>query len=925
MDQLLTTKLFIPPTRPDLVSRPRLIQRLNGGLYRKLTLLSAPAGYGKTTLVSEWVKNLESSAAEADKINPKIAWFSLDEKDNDPARFLTYLIAAINQTEDLECPFGESVTGMLRSSQPPPIEDVLTSLINEIAIFPGKLIFVFDDYSLIGSSKVDETLGFLLEHLPPQMHLVITTREDPHLSLARLRARGQLTELRAADLRFSPKEVTEFLNQVMGLKLSMEDISALESRTEGWITGLQLAAFSMRGSRDVDNFIKSFTGSHRLVLDYLIEEVLEQEPDRIQTFLLQTSVLDRLCGPLSDALTNQEDGQETLEYLERANLFIVPLDEERHWYRYHHIFVDILRRRLNQLLRDQLPYLHKQASDWYDKNGFVDEAIEHALRGDDFAQASQLIERNIDPLWGRGETSKLQRWLDDLPEDILLTRPYICVYKARNQCNSGRLEEADRTLKSVEQALESKTDKDPESEQQYHISLSSSDRSKLLGRSAAVRALMSSFQGDVTGIIRYANLALEYLPEQDLTWRGHTALILGNAQGFRGDMNAAYQARFEALKACEAAGDIYIVMLANLQLAITLRSQGQLQRTVEICQQQLQFAKEYGLAKTRLTGYLMAIWGETLAELNDLSAALDQARTGFKLTERSGDLQMIGWSFMCLVRILISRGDTADAEDLIRKMESIARGTHIPPWVADQMKAWQARLWLAQSQQEFASQWVREYYLDDGSEPIPLQKINYFSLFDYLTIARILIAQGHTDEADRLLEQLLKAAGTGGRTSKMIEILNLQALILQTRGDLDRALQKLDLALNLAEPGGFVRVFLDEGPAMGDLLYQALSRGISQEYVRRLLAAFPNGGHVRGGLLQNQPSGYELVEPLSEREIEVLQLIAEGLTNREIANRLYLSLNTVKVHTRNIYGKLGVNNRTQALAKGRSLGFLPVS
>jgi len=870
------------------------------------------------------VENLETGAAEADNNNPRIAWLSLDERDNDPARFLTYFIAALNQSVGSGCPIGDSVTGMLRSSQPPPIEDVLTSLINEIATIPGKLIFVLDDYSLIGSSQIDDTLTFLLKHLPPQMHLVITTREDPYLSLARLRGRSQLTELRAADLRFTPSEVAEFLNQVMGLNLSMEDITALESRTEGWIAGLQLAAFSMQGSRDISNFIKSFTGSHRLLLDYLVEEVLEQEPAHIQTFLLQTAILDRLCGPLSDALTNREDSQENLEYLERANLFIVPLDEERCWYRYHHIFVDILRRRLNQLLPEQLPILHQHASEWYEQNGFVDEAIEHAMRGDDFERAAQLIERNIDPLWGRGETSKLRRWLDGLPEEILLSRPYICIYKARNQCSNGQLEEAERTLKSIEQALEFKADSNPDGEL-HNIHLTEFDKIKLRGRSAAVRALMSSFQGDVTGIIRYANLALEYLPEQDLTWRGHTALILGNAQGFKGDMNAAYQARSEALKACEQAGDIYIVMLANLQLAITLRSQGRLQRTVDICQQQMQFAKEYGLSKTRLTGYLMAVWGETLAELNDLNGALVRAKQGFKLTERSGDLQMIGWSFMCLIRILFSRGDLADAEETIQKMEQIARESHIPPWVANQITAWQARLWLAQSQLEAASQWVSEHGLVSGGEQLQQGEINYFSLFDYLILARILFAQARLDETHKLLEPLLEAAETGGRNSKLIEILNLQALVYQAQGDPDRALHKLELALSLAEPEGFMRVFLDEGSVMSDLLYQAQSRGISQGYVRRLLAAFPNAEPDRAGLLRKQPSGHELVEPLSEREIEVLQLIAEGLTNREIAKNLYLSLNTVKVHTRNIYGKLGVNNRTQALAKGRSLGLLPVS
>ncbi|HSR33946.1 MAG TPA: LuxR family transcriptional regulator, partial [Anaerolineae bacterium] len=700
---LLATKLYIPPTRSELVSRPRLIERLNAGLptrdafSRKLSLVSAPAGFGKTTLVSEWVTGCSQPAA----------WLSLDEDDSDPTRFLAYLIAAlrtIGPRQESIGLIGKGVLRALQSPQPPPAEAVLTSLINEIAAFPDSIILVLDDHHTVESPPVDHALAFMLERLPPQMHLGIASREDPHLPLARLRARGQLTELRATDLRFTTSEAAEFLNQAMGLALSPEDIAALEERTEGWIAGLQLAAlalqgtFSMQGHRDTSSFVESFTGSHRYVLDYLVEEVLEQQSESVRTFLLQTSVLDRLTGSLCDAvrfgaaeppgssggtaLTDQDNGQAILEMLERANLFIVPLDEERRWYRYHRLFADLLRQRLRRTQPELVPPLHRRASEWYERNGVANEAIAHALQAGDFERVAQLLEEHMDALWGRGEHSKSRGWLDRLPEEVLFSKPHISIYQARYQCLSGQLDAAERTLAAAEQALDLGLDRSSEPEPHKQISLTTSDRVKLRGRAAATRALLCSYQGDVPGIVQHARQALEYLPREDLTWRSVTALVLGNAHGFKGDMTAAYQARLEALKACEAAGDIYFIMIANLELAMTLRAQGRLQRTIEICQHQMQVANENGLSQTKTAGWLLAIWGETLAELNDLAEAVDRAKEGFKLTRGSGDLQMIGWSFICLIRILLSRGDLADAEETIQEMERFDRESRLPPWIA---------------------------------------------------------------------------------------------------------------------------------------------------------------------------------------------------------------------------------------------------
>jgi LuxR family maltose regulon positive regulatory protein len=916
---ILTTKLNLPSPPTHLVTRPRLIERLNEGLQRKLTLISAPAGFGKTTLAGEWVDSLQSSVPPGSQLITKVTWLSLDESDDDSTRFLAYLIAAL---QTIEPNMGKGVLRALQSPQTPPTEAILTSLINELAAYPHRITVVLDDYHLIDAQEIHQALGFLLDHLPRSMHLVIATREDPHLPLARLRASNQLTELRAVDLRFTSSEAAEFLNQIMRLELSAEDIDALESRTEGWVVGLQLAAISMQGRGETTDPIRSFTGSHRFVLDYLMEEVLDQQPEDIRAFLLQTAILDRFDSALCNALTGQDNSQAILEMLERANLFIVPLDNQRRWYRYHHLFADLLRQRLRHRLADSVPTLHLRASTWYEQNGLVDQAIDHALRAGDPARAAQMIEEDIDAMWGRGEHGRLQRWLSRLPEEVLATTPNINVFQARYLCSSGQLDAAERTLQLIERALEANADPGRQRELQDQNSLTDGDRLQLHGRVAATRALLCSYRGDVPGIIQQGHRALEYLPSGDLAWRGATALTLGSAHGFKGDMAAAYDALLEALRACEAAGDIYPIMLANLQLAITLREQGRLQRTLEICQQQRQFAIQFDMAQTRLTGYLLAVWGETLAELNDLDEAKERAKEGFVLTGRSGHVTMIGWSFLCLMRILSSRGELAEAEETIQEMKAVARESQLPPWVTNQMGAWQARLWLAQDRLKAASRWVTERGLAPTGESEPLQGISYFALFDYLVLARILIAQGHLGEAARLLADLRKAAEAGDRTSSVIAILVLEALTFQAGGETDRANSALARALTLAEPEGFVRVFVDEGPPMAQLLREAQNRGIALDYGRRLLAAFPAHELIPTDAKVGQVDQSESIEPLSEREIEVLQLIAQGLTNGEIAATLHLSPNTVKVHTRNIYGKLGAHHRADAVARARVLGIL---
>ncbi len=926
---ILVTKLFIPATRPELVPRPRLIARLNSGLHRKLTLVSAPAGFGKTTLVTDWLQ----AAANPDKAIPnqqplgnannqtvpqqlpnvnQIAWFSLDEEDNDPTRFITYMVSALNRSVDNEAPFCKGILEMLQSSQPTVSQTILTTLINEIAAIDSKVILVLDDYHLIDAEPIHEALEFLLENLPPQLHLVIATREDPPLSLSRLRVRDHLTELRAADLRFSSSEAAVFLNQAMGLNLTSDEITALEIRTEGWIAGLQLAALSLQGRTDKRRLIESFTGSNRLVLDYLIEEVLNRQPDAIQQFLLQTAVLDRLTGSLCDALTGQDNGQETLELLEQTNLFIIPLDAERRWYRYHHLLADLLRQRLRQTQWNEGQRLHRQASTWYVQNGLVEQAIEHALKAKDYAQMVRLLKDSVDAIWRRGEHAKLRRFLAALPEEWVCTEPTICIFHAWYLFAGGRQEAAEQVLQAAEQTLaQSKSERPlPEFQQQ-----------KLLGRAAAIRAFMASFRGDMSEIIAQARRALAHLPEDDLTWRSSAAITLGDAHSFQGDMIAAYEARFAAAQACQASGDNYFFMIASLKLAVTMRTQGKLHPTIQMCRQQLALANEKGWSQSPVVGWCLAVWSEVLAELNHLDEALQKVQTALELVEKGVDLAMIGWSYLCAIRILFSRQELTEAEALIHKMTEADRGLDVPPWIMHLMEMWQIRLWLAQNNLAAASQWAaaQEPFGKNGSQ----LTLDIFTHNKQVALAHVMLAQGRLAATSTLLQQILPFAETSGRLTAVIEILLLQALATQAAGNMSQAVATLGKACAIAEPKGFVRIFVDQGQSMRSLLFEALKYDIAPTYVQHLLAAFSSNEPLVVQSVSSPVNQTEFIEPLSERECEVLQCISSGLSNREIANQLYLSLNTVKVHTRNIYSKLDVHSRIEAVSKAKDLGFLP--
>ncbi len=919
---ILVTKLFIPTTRPELVPRPRLITALNEGLQRKLTLISAPAGFGKTTVVTEWLLDL------ADPTPPTtIAWLSLDEGDNDPTQFLTYFIAALNHSKALDGSSGKEALGLLQSPQPPPIETALTALINEIAALPGKIILVLDDYHLVDAQPIHNALSFLLENLPPQMHLVIATREDPPLPRARLRARGQLNELRAADLRFTSTEAAEFLTRVMGLDLSTDDITALEKRTEGWIAGLQLAAISMQGSQDTQGFIKSFTGSHRYVLDYLIEEVVEQQPENIQTFLLQTAILNRLTGPLCDAVrfgsaetpTGQRNGQQTLEGLERANLFIVPLDNERQWFRYHHLFADLLLQRLKQTQPGHISILHRRASEWYELNDFPADAIRHSLAADDFERTADLAELAW-PAWsGNTEAITWLSWVRTLPEELVRARPVLCVAYAQALLNAGKLEAAEARLQDAEIWLEPTTDmsRRPEDSALEMVVVDQEQYQALPAWLATTRAYHAQAVGDIHSTVKYVGRALDLFPEDDHYNRAAVTGLLGLAYWANGDLEAAHRTFSDGLFQNVHDQIKGTFVLADMKLTL-----GHLQAAEKTCKHGLQLAKAFDPPLPVGTEDVYSGFSAVHLEQGDLEAAAQDLQIGKKLGEQ---VELPDWQYRwCIAQSQVdtSRGNLDVALDLLDEAAQVYVRTPLPD--LRPIAAMKARVWVKQGRLAEALAWAREQSLSIHDD------LSYLREFEHVTLARVLIARYRQNRADEtmaealgLLERLLKAAEEGGRMASAIEILALQALAFEALGEMPSALLPLERALVLAEPEGFVRTFVDEGPPMARLLFEALSREIAPDYVRRLLAAYPAEEPENANLSIPQSSAADWVEPLSERELEVLVLIAEGMTNQEIATRLYLSLNTVKVHTRNIYGKLGVNNRTQAGVRAKALGILP--
>jgi LuxR family maltose regulon positive regulatory protein len=830
-----------------------------------------------------------------------VCWLSLDKGDNDPARFWAYFIAAL---QPIHKGLGATVLAALQSTQPPASEALLTSLLNEIAAIPAPFTLVLDDFHLITNQQVHKGVVFLLDHLPPPMHLIIASRADPPWPLARLRARGEISELRATDLRFTPEEAVAFLNTAMGLELSPEDVAALEERTEGWIVGLQMAAISVQGRRqapssDVSTFIQAFTGSHRYILDYLTDEVLLQQPESVRTFLLQTAILDRLTGSLCDAVTGQGNGQEMLEQLEAANLFIIPLDDERQWYRYHHLFADLLRKRLSQTQPDLLPALHRRASEWYEKNRLIAEAVSYALTAGDVELVARLVGGNALAMLEHGELKILQVWLDALPDQVVRSQPWLCVARAWMSAFTGQLDAVEPLLRDAKEA----TVGWEQSAEGQHIG----------GHIAAVRACVAIVTGDKLQTAELAREALELLPADDLMTRGWAAMVLGLNLYQSGDIAAADQALSEAVKICRASGDSHVAVLALCNLGAVQMNKGQLVQAADTFRDALRLAEEYADRAGRrlpVSAYAHTCLGALLCQRNDLHAAMSHLREGIELCKQWGEPLRLGGAYLQLADALQTIGDADGALDAIRKAKQAI--SKLSPWFAARVASVEALIRLKQGDTAAASRWAASH--ENGLN-------SYFDVFDYwygcLVKARVDIAQGRLDEALEMLTQVLKAAETAEGKDCVVGALALQAIALQTQGELDQALIALERALTLAEPEGYVRIFVDEGEPMGQLLRQAADRGIAPEYVGRLLAALmPESGRAP------RPGKIPLAEPLSERELEVLRLLRTDLSITEIAQAIYVSVNTVRTHQKSIYGKLQVHSRLEAVRRAQELDLL---
>jgi LuxR family transcriptional regulator, maltose regulon positive regulatory protein len=890
---ILATKLYLPPPRPNIVARRRLSERLNEGLHRKLTLISAPAGFGKTTLVSAWLATCERP----------VAWLALDEGDNDPARFLTYLVAALRT---IAPEIGAGVLGVLQSPQLPPTEAILTTVLNDITTLSARFVLVLDDYHLLEAPPVDRALTFLLEHLPPQMHLVITTREDPQLPLARLRARGHMTELRATDLRFTPAEAAAFLTGVMDLNLSAEDIVALEERTEGWIAGLQLAGLSLQGYHDATSFIQSFTGSHHFVLDYLLEEVLQRQSERVQMFLLRTSILDRMCGSLCDAVIEgrdvrremSESSQATrllpqpsrlmLEELEHANLFIVPLDNERRWYRYHHLFRDLLRQRLHQQSassptdeRDGVAHVHIRASQWYEEHGLEIDAFQHAAAANDVERAERLIEGTGVPLYFRGAGAPILNWLASLPATVLDARPALWVAYVTMLTFAGK-QTVEPKLQAAEVALASA---EPGAATQNRI-----------GHIAALRAMLAIPKHQVDTIIAQSRRALSYLHPDNLPVRMVATWTLGYAYQLQGARAAASRAYTEVITISQASGNSFTTILATGGLGQLQEADNQLCLAAESYQRVLHLAGDPPgpIACEAYLGLARISY-----QWNDLPAAEQYGRQCAHLTRQIESVDTFASYGVFLAHLKLAQGDLPGAAAALDAAEAFVRQHRFAHRMPD-ITAVRVLLLLHQGRLAAARQLAEAHDL-------PISQ------------ARVHLAQGDPAAALALLEPVRRQVEARGWVDEQLEVLVVEAIARFAHGDVDHAIHLVKDALALAAPGGFIRLFVDEGKPMAQLLTSMQDAGgTMQEYVHTLLGAFG----PQPDALPSAPHPQQLGEPLSQRELEVLRLVSQGLSNREISARLVLALDTVKGHNRRIYEKLQVQRRTEAVARARELGLL---
>ncbi|WP_088284323.1 LuxR C-terminal-related transcriptional regulator [Kineosporia sp. A_224] len=892
---LLQTKLYLPRPRAGVVPRARLHGRLDGAAGAKVVLVCAPAGFGKTTLLAQWL-----AEQEAPPLGRRAAWLSLDRGDDDPVTFWTYVVTALRSVAPEA---GADALALLGDGGPVQIRLVLTTLLNDLAVPGGEVVLVLDDYHLVEAREVHEEMAFLLEHLPPRVRLVLAGRADPPLPLARLRARGELVEVRAADLRFTPDEATAYLVGVMGLPVTARDVAALDDRTEGWIAALQLAALSMQGREDVSGFVAGFTGDDRYVVDYLVEEVLQRQPPAVRDFLLQTSVLARLTGPLCDAVTGQQGGRAALEALDRGNLFVVPLDDHRRAYRYHHLFGDVLRARLAEESPDLVRTLHRRASDWYAGNGDPAEGIRHATAAQDFDRAADLVELAMTDARRTRQEAALRHWIEQLPAGLVRARPVLANGLAGALLSTGEVEGVERHLRDAEQALAD----DPRARDEQELR-------RVPAGIAVHRAGLALALGDPAATVAHARRALELLEADHHIARGAATALVGLASWVTGDLDAAVTAYSGCLVSLERAGHASDVLGCSLSLADIQVTQGRLREARRTYEQALRLRPPDGAPPLRGTADMLVGLAALHLEHDDLAEAERLLTQAEALGEHNGLPQNAYRSRVVRARLLQVQGDPAGALALLGEAQRRYVGDMSPD--VRPVAAVRARALLAQGRLAEVLDWVRGRDLSVDDAPDHLRE------YEHVTLARALLARHGADgdgdalaAATTLLDRLAAAAEAGGRTGSLVEVLVLRALAARAGSDLRGALEPLGRALALAGPEGYVRLFLDEGPPLAALLRSAAGRGPASGYAARLLAA--------GGTDAPRPPARQgLVEPLSDRERDVLRLLATELSGPEIAGELVVSLNTVRTHTKSIYAKLGVNSRRAAVRRAQELDLL---
>ena len=906
---LLASKFYYPPHRLDVVQRSRLRESLDAGLSGKVTLISAPAGFGKTTLVSEWIRDCGHPTA----------WLSLDKNDNDPSRFLIYLIAAVQR---IDSEIGVDVQAVLEESPSPQFEILLTRLISEMERLPDKSIIVLDDCHLIDSKPVHDIINFLIEYLPPTIHLVISGRTDPPLPISRLRVQGNVNEVRTSQLRFTKKEVATFLNDRMGFDLPTEGIAALEARTEGWIASLKLAALSMQGRDDWPEFIAKFSGSNRYVIDYLVDEVMARQPDEVQIFLRRTSILERFCASLGEFVVGESKDTDIIDYIDRSNLFLIPLDDHKEWYRYHHLFADFLSQRLRASEPDRIPELHRRASQWYENEGWVDEAIQHALAAGDMDRATRLVDGIAVDLLVRAESNKLLKLVEQLPFDLWQGYPMLRILYAWALLFMGQLERVDPILTSVE------------------VDQAKAPGVPNPGYVTTVRAYLANRQGDIYRSIQLTEQALEEMSKATpdrltLKFQGSAVIWLGVNHRLLGNLDKARQLFMEAAGINQKAGNYYASLASYEQLAELAVIRGQLHQALDLYRSGLKLAQNWKDTRGKPRGTLMTTTGLQLGlgvvlyQLNDLAGAATQI-------QRSADLFELGehyerkLSYTMLAYLKQAQGEFETSAELLRKACAIEDTMVVRrSYTSDRSSPTKLAILLSRAGPEMAHLLTEACRRIENLGVRSTDKVDFSSPADYpreliySDLACLLIAQDRADEALPLLSSLLEAAITMGRHGDEIRYLVMIALAQHALGNTQTALDSLGRALPLAEPQGYVRLFVDEGQPMAELLLLAISQNVAPDYASKLLADFPKD--IQGTLQFDKDltiNNQSLIEPLSRREIEVLRLLFVGYKYEEIAERLVVSINTVRHHTRNVYGKLDVNNRRQAVARARDLGII---